>query len=136
VKFLLHPTILKFSLLGLVIVFSGCRKQAYLEQDTSSVGLVGSRTNVNGPVYQKSNLELLILGKNRWEVTDLLGEPNGKSLNLKNEHVWDYRKSVIHDETGEIFDWTLITVTFTVGKCSSIELKYQSPPSVLVDPGF
>ena len=85
-------------------------------------------------VFRKSNLELLIIGKNRQEVEEILGSPNGKSLNSKNEHIWDYRRIAINEDTGEIFDWALISLTFSTGKCSGIGMSFENMPAVLMEP--
>ena len=106
----------------------------YLNRNNAYSNNEISRYDNPGPVYRKSNLGLLLLGKNRWEVQEIIGEPNGRSLNQRNEHVWDYRRAAIDDTSGEIFEWSLITLTFTTGKCSKIDLKLQRSPPELQKP--
>ncbi len=118
----------------LLVSMSSCRKPVYLNRYDSYSSVETSRYENSGPVYRKSNLELLLLGKNRWETQKLLGEPNGRSLNQRNEHIWDYRRAAIDDKTGEIFEWSLITLTFTTGKCSGIDLTLQRSPPLLQKP--
>lgn len=84
-------------------------------------------------IFRKSNLDLLMIGKNRLEVEEILGSPDGKSLNSKNEHIWDYRRIAMKEDTGEIFDWTLITLTFSTGKCSNIIMSFENMPTVLME---
>jgi hypothetical protein len=113
---------------------SSCRKPVYLNRYNSYSSVETSRNDNTGPVYRKPNLELLLLGKNRWEAQKMLGEPNGRSLNQRNEHIWDYRRAAIDDKTGEVFEWSLITLTFTTGKCSRIDLTLQRSPPLLQKP--
>ena len=116
------------------LLVSSCQKPVYLNRNNAYSNNEISRYDNPGPVYRKSNLGLLLLGKNRWEVQEIIGEPNGRSLNQRNEHVWDYRRAAIDDTSGEIFEWSLITLTFTTGKCSKIDLKLQRSPPELQKP--
>lgn len=83
--------------------------------------------------YKKSNLEYLTLGRNRIEVEELMGPPEGRTLGEKSQYLWDYRRPVKDEETGEIFGWSLITFHFSQGICSSIEISLSNPPAQLFE---
>jgi hypothetical protein len=48
--------------------------------------------------------------------------------------LWDYRRPVYDDETGKIFEWSLITFQFSQGKCSKVDVRLSDPPAQLSDP--
>ena len=118
--------------LTIFLIGFSCSKRHLFENGAFDKSSPALGPDALGQVYRKSNLELLLIGRNRWEVQDILGMPEGKSLTSKNEHLWDFRRPVLDDQTGEIYDWSLITMRFSVGKCSSISVKLQKSPSILV----
>ncbi|MEK9773728.1 MAG: hypothetical protein VW907_02465 [Opitutae bacterium] len=78
--------------------------------------------------FRKFNLEYLALGKNRIEVEDLMGAPEGRSLGKEGESLWDYRRPVLDDQTGKVYDWSLITFHFNQGICKSIKFQLSDRP--------
>ena len=84
-------------------------------------------------IYKKSNLEYLTLGKNQIEVEKFLGAPEGRSLINNSDYLWDYRRPFLNEETGEIFEWSLLTFRFTKGKCSSVDVHFAHPPAQLLE---
>ena len=111
-----------------MIVFVGCNRPAFI----GSPNGIGSNSTTSS-FYKKSNLEYLTLGRNRIEVQELMGLPEGRTLGEKSDYLWDYRRPVKDEKTGEIFDWSLITFHFSQGICSSIEITLANPPPQLLD---
>jgi hypothetical protein len=116
------------SFLLLIIVFVGCNRTAL----RSSPSGIGSNSTASS-FYNKSNLEYLTLGRNGIEVEELMGQPEGRTLGQKSDYLWDYRRPVRDEETGEIFDWSLITFHFSQGTCSSIDITLANPPPQLLE---
>jgi hypothetical protein len=98
----------------------------------SSPSGIGSNSTASS-FYNKSNLEYLTLGRNGIEVEELMGQPEGRTLGQKSDYLWDYRRPVRDEETGEIFDWSLITFHFSQGICSSIDITLANPPPQLLE---
>jgi hypothetical protein len=111
-----------------MIVFVGCNRPAF----TGSPNGIGLNSTTSS-FYKKSNLEYLTLGRNRIEVEELMGLPEGRTLGEKSDYLWDYRRPVKDEETGEIFDWSLITFHFSQGICSSIDITLANPPLQLLE---
>ena len=83
-------------------------------------------------VYRKSNLEALSLGRNRIEIQELMGEPDGKSLDGGNGYLWDYRRPVFDETTDEVYGWSLISFKFLKGLCGHVNIRLeQLPPELL-----
>ncbi len=122
------------ALASILILCTSCSRKPVFGKGSSFFTESGSAPGDFGQIYRKSNLELLLLGRNRWEVQEVLGPPEGKSLTSQNEHLWDFRRSIEDEETGEVYDWSLISMKFSVGKCTEIKVKLQHAPSVLVMP--
>ena len=81
--------------------------------------------------FRKFNLEYIMVGKNQIEVEDLMGFPEGRSLENDGVYLWDYRRPVFDDESGKVFEWSLITFHFTQGKCSKVDVSLSDPPAQL-----
>jgi hypothetical protein len=123
--------ICKFILLtGKIFLFIGLisckntkfeRKEAFFNQTQASAD----------PVFTKFNLESLVVGKNSLEIEQILGRSNGKTLIPNGEYLLDYRKSVLDEDTGKIFDWSLITFRFHQGICTSVEIILADKPEQL-----
>jgi len=79
-------------------------------------------------VYRKSNLETLAIGRNRIEIEELMGTPEGKSLDGGNGYLWDYRRPVLDEVTGEIYGWSLISFKFLKGLCAYVNIRLEQPP--------
>lgn len=72
-------------------------------------------------IYPKSNLEILLPGKNHSEVIGLLGQPDGLSEDSSGRMVtWEYRREVLDEETGLIFYLSRIWLTFEKGICVEV----------------
>jgi len=118
-------------LLTLVTLFIGCQRKSYFNRDFQSSYGDQAVTSEFGPVFRISNLKLLLIGRNRWEVQNILGEPEGKSITSSNDQVWDYRRALRDEETNQIFEWSLITITFSTGQCTSITHSLQNAPNTI-----
>ncbi len=79
-------------------------------------------------VFRKSNLEALSIGRNRIEIQELMGEPDGKSLDGGNGYLWDYRRPVLDETTGEIYGWSLVSFKFLKGLCAYVNIRLEQPP--------
>ena len=82
-------------------------------------------------VFRKSNLEALSIGRNRVEIQGLMGEPEGKSLDGGNGYLWDYRRPVLDEATGEVFGWSLISFKFLKGLCAYVNIRLENLPPEL-----
>jgi hypothetical protein len=95
-------------------------------------GIFSSGKNV--PVLRKINLQTLTIGKNRIEIEELMGAPEGKSLDGGNGFLWDYRRPVYDEASDKIYSWSLISFKFVKGLCSSVDVRLESPPVQLTSP--
>lgn len=84
-------------------------------------------------VYRKSNLEALAIGRNRIEIQELMGEPEGKSLDGGNGYLWDYRRPVLDEVTGEIYGWSLVSFKFLKGLCAYVNVTLANPPPEILE---
>jgi len=84
-------------------------------------------------VYRKSNLEALAIGRNRIEIQELMGEPEGKSLDGGNGYLWDYRRPVLDEVTGEIYGWSLVSFKFLKGLCAYVNITLANPPPEILE---
>jgi hypothetical protein len=84
-------------------------------------------------VYRKSNLEALAIGRNRIEIQELMGEPEGKSLDGGNGYLWDYRRPVLDEVTGEIYGWSLVSFKFLKGLCAYVNISLANPPPEILE---
>ena len=114
-----------FLLLGLI----GCKNTNFERNDAS---FNQSQTS-EGPVFTKFNLESLVVGKNSLEIEQLLGRPNGKTLIPNGEYLLDYRRRVLDEDTGKIFEWSLISFRFYQGICTSIDIILADTPKQLTE---
>ena len=76
----------------------------------------GLNSNQEQVVFRKSNLEALTVGKNRIEIEELMGPPDGRSLDGGNGYLWDYRRAVYDGSTDKVFTWSLISFKFLRGR--------------------
>lgn len=86
------------------------------------------------PVLRKLNLQTLTIGKNRIEIEELIGPPEGKSLDGGNGFLWDYRRPVYDEATNKVYGWSLISFKFLKGLCSSVNIRLETPPLQLTTP--
>jgi hypothetical protein len=94
--------------------------------------VVGNAEKV--PVLRKLNLQTLTIGKNRIEIEELMGPPEGKSLDGGNGFLWDYRRPVYDEATNKVYGWSLISFKFLKGLCSSVNIRLETPPLQLTTP--
>ena len=72
------------------------------------------------------------MGRNRIEIQELMGEPDGKSLDGGNGYLWDYRRPVFDETTDEVYGWSLISFKFLKGLCAYVNIRLeQLPPELL-----
>ena len=103
----------------------GCKKRSF----NSEIRRINEQEKaLEFKAFNKFNLEYLALGKNRMEVESLMGPPDGRSLGNEGEYLWDYRRPVLDDQTGKVYDWSLITFRFNQGVCSSINFQLSKRP--------
>jgi hypothetical protein len=84
------------------------------------------------PVLSKTNLQTLLLGKNRIEVEEIMGVPEGKSLDGGNGYLWDYRRPIFDDSTEQVYEWSLVSFKFIGGLCTNINIRLENPPTFLL----
>ena len=107
--------------------FGGCEKNKLALKNKSFV----SPQKTEEKSFRKFNLEYLMVGKNQIEVEELMGFPEGRSLGQEGVYLWDYRRPVFDDESGKVFEWSLITFHFSQGKCSKVDVSLSDPPAQL-----
>ena len=95
---------------------------------TSQIGFESKKL----PVLSKINLQTLLLGKNKLEVQELLGPPEGKSLDGGNGYLWDYRRPIYDDTTQKIYDWSLVSFKFIGGLCANINIRLENAPTFIL----
>ena len=88
----------------------------------------------NVPVLRKLNLQTLTIGKNRIEIEELMGPPEGRSLDGGNGYLWDYRRPVYDEASDRIYGWSLISFKFLSGLCSNVNVRLEDPPVQLTNP--
>jgi hypothetical protein len=103
----------------------GCQKNRLGgEMNGSILTAQGKESNT----FHKFNLQYLMIGKNQIEVEDLMGLPEGRTLGQDGFYLWDYRRPVLDDESGKVFEWSLVTFYFLQGKCSKVDVTLSNPP--------
>ena len=98
------------------------------DQDPQIENLVPLEKPEYKVVYRKSNLEALSIGRNRIEIQELMGEPDGKSLDGGNGYLWDYRRPVFDEVSDETYGWSLISFKFLKGLCAYVNIRLEQPP--------
>jgi hypothetical protein len=86
------------------------------------------------PVLRKMNLQTLTIGKNRIEIEQLMGPPEGKSLDGGNGYLWDYRRPVYDEASDQVYGWSLISFKFLKGLCSTVNVRLEHLPVQLANP--
>jgi len=105
------------------------------EQDPQIENLVPLEKPEYKVVYRKSNLEALSIGRNRIEIQELMGEPDGKSLDGGNGYLWDYRRPVFDEVSDETYGWSLISFKFLKGLCAYVNIRLEQPPPEILQLG-
>jgi len=86
----------------------------------------------NLPVYRKNNLETLSIGRNRIEIEQSMGPPEGRSLDGGNGYLWDYRRPVYDEASDTVYGWSLISFKFLKGLCAYVNIRLENPPAHLI----
>ena len=84
------------------------------------------------PVYRKNNLETLSIGRNRIEIEQMMGPPEGRSLDGGNGYLWDYRRPVYDEASDTVYGWSLISFKFLKGLCAYVNIRLENPPALLI----
>ena len=128
----MHKNILPTITIVCLCTITGCRGEKFSSINQNSTTKESALEN---KAYKKFNLEYLALGKNQIEVEKLMGLPEGRSLGQNGQYMLDYRRAVLNEQTGKVFDWSLITFVFNQGKCISIDIQYSDRPLQLLEEG-
>ena len=87
-------------------------------------------------IYRKNNLETLSIGRNRIEIEEMMGPPEGRSLDGGNGYLWDYRRAVYDEVSDTTYRWSLVSFKFLKGLCAYVTIRLEHPPVQLVqEPG-
>lgn len=86
----------------------------------------------NLPVYRKNNLETLSIGRNRIEIEEMMGPPEGRSLDGGNGYLWDYRRPVYDEASDTVYGWSLVSFKFLKGLCAYVNIRLENPPVQLI----
>ena len=86
----------------------------------------------NLPVYRKNNLETLSIGRNRIEIEQLMGPPEGRSLDGGNGYLWDYRRPIYDEASDTVYGWSLVSFKFLKGLCAYVNIRLENPPVQLI----
>ena len=87
----------------------------------------------NFPVYRKNNLETLSIGRNRIEIEQMMGPPEGRSLDGGNGYLWDYRRPVYDEASDTVYGWSLVSFKFLKGLCAYVNIRLENPPVQLLE---
>mgnify|MGYP001281110822 CR=1 FL=1 len=86
----------------------------------------------NLPVYRKNNLETLSIGRNRIEIEQMMGPPEGRSLDGGNGYLWDYRRPIYDEASDTVYGWSLVSFKFLKGLCAYVNIRLENPPVQLI----
>tara|TARA_B110000495_G_C22796472_1_gene465341 strand:- start:85 stop:573 length:489 start_codon:yes stop_codon:yes gene_type:complete len=86
----------------------------------------------NLPVYRKNNLETLSIGRNRIEIEQMMGPPEGRSLDGGNGYLWDYRRPIYDEASDAVYGWSLVSFKFLKGLCAYVNIRLENPPIQLI----
>jgi hypothetical protein len=86
----------------------------------------------NLPVYRKNNLETLSVGRNRIEIEEMMGPPEGRSLDGGNGYLWDYRRPIYDEASDTVYGWSLVSFKFLKGLCAYVNISLENPPVQLI----
>ena len=74
----------------------------------------------------------MAVGRNRIEIEQLMGPPEGKSLDGGNGYLWDYRRAVYDENSGKVYSTILISFKFLQGKCAYVNFQLKDIPAELL----
>ena len=132
----MRKNLINFIISGVILfIFSACRNNPYRNNNgarsynyESEVKEINFESK-NLAVYSKRNLQSLMLGKNKIEVQEIMGLPEGKSLDGGNGYLWDYRRPIFDDSTEKVYEWSLVSFKFIGGLCNEVKISLQNPPT-------
>tara|TARA_B100000085_G_C18267189_1_gene400517 strand:- start:150 stop:605 length:456 start_codon:yes stop_codon:yes gene_type:complete len=124
-----------FILVFASMLMSACRKSKNADVNYSYQNYQASEAKEIGfeskdlRVYNKRNLQSLMLGKNKIEVEEIMGLPEGKSLDGGAGYLWDYRRPIFDESTEKVYEWSLVSFKFLGGLCSEVRVRLEDPPT-------
>jgi hypothetical protein len=136
-----EATRLAILLLGIlcIVASSSCsRKNAFIRTVSGNGSSQKQKVEAqyelpdNLPVYRKNNLETLALGRNRIEIEQMMGPPEGRSLDGGNGYLWDYRRPVYDEASDTVYAWSLVSFKFLKGLCAYVNIRLENPPVQLI----
>ena len=77
-------------------------------------------------------METLSIGRNRIEIEEMMGAPEGRSLDGGNGYLWDYRRPVYDEASDTVYAWSLISFKFLKGLCAYVNIRLENPPVQLI----
>ena len=84
-------------------------------------------------IFRKNNLEHLAIGRNRIEIQQLMGPPDGRSLDGGNGYLWDYRRPIYDEASDTVYAWSLVSFKFLKGLCAYVNVRLEHPPVQLTE---
>ena len=123
-----------FILSCVILLVIGCNRSSstFIANNSSSEESRIGFESKNLPILNKNNLETLMVGRNKIEIEEILGPPEGKSLDGGNGYLWDYRRPIYDESTRQIYDWSLISFKFIGGLCSNINIRLENSPTFIL----
>ena len=136
-RIFIHPYAWFLTLAFLMLTVSSCQQTRYevvgqSRSQSPAVAQVDEEIQKNAIILRKSNLEAVSVGSNRIEIEELMGPPEGRSLDGGNGYLWDYRRAVLDEATGKVFRWSLVSFKFLKGRCAYVRIRLENPPTQLL----
>ena len=133
-----HPHAGRFALAFLLLAVSSCQQTRYevvgqSRSQSPAVAQDEEEFQKNAIILRKSNLEALAVGSNRIEIEELMGPPEGRSLDGGNGYLWDYRRAVFDEATDKVYRWSLVSFKFLKGRCAYVRIRFEDPPIQLLE---
>ena len=137
-RIFIHPYAWFLTLAFLMLTVSSCQQTRYevvgqSRSQSPAVAQEEEEFQKNAIILRKSNLEALAVGSNRIEIEELMGPPEGRSLDGGNGYLWDYRRAVLDEATGKVFRWSLVSFKFLKGRCAYVRIRLENPPAQLLE---
>ena len=128
----------RFALAFLLLAVSSCQQTRYevvgqSRSQSPAVAQDEEEFQKNAIILRKSNLEALAVGSNRIEIEELMGPPEGRSLDGGNGYLWDYRRAVFDEATDKVYRWSLVSFKFLKGRCAYVRIRLEDPPIQLLE---
>jgi len=94
---------------------------------------ISSDSKYNGSALRVKNLESILIGLSPNQVEAVLGKPEGKSTSSRKGILWDYRRPVLDENSGKVYDWSLVTLTFNKVGCTSVSVIHGDFPKQKIE---